>query len=363
MYPAFRSERSASWFCILLVMLLLLPFFLFWVGLPPRKQAYGSTPIRFAVPGHEIGAIYDNPQSPDILFLGSSLTWCAIQPHELERSLSRSTGRPVHVEVLGMAWHGLDLQYFLLRDYLQRHHPDLIVLNTPYFGEAPSIPHGQAYHWFRYGEFRGDFQGLPPQVKAEVYAHMVLGGPRDLLARFRPNLVGSDEMLPSAIDKYLSTMFDSGYRGAPFVREHDLPTPTPQARLLSTSSTLFSPVVQPPAYSAHFFQSIVALAGQYHCRLVLLHVPEDLEYGKASMPEYAWPGGGGLKMIGVPTDTLYAGMSREQFLHYYADHHLNKNGSELFTAAITPALIEAFDEDRAQSQSPKPSQSSSRVTF
>ena len=231
-------------------------------------------------------------------------------------------------------------------------------------GEAPTTPHAQAYHWFRYGEFQGDFKGTPLLARVVLYAHMVLGGPRELLSHLRPSLIGNDEKGQEALHKYLDELHSSGYHGAPFVAEDDTPTPAQEAHLLSFDSPLVSAIAQPPAYSAHFFRAILDLASQHHCKLILLHIPESADYGESSIPVYAWQktGASGYPLIGVPTNALYPGMSKQRFLHYYADQHVNLNGSQLFTSAITPAVIEAYDESRAESPSSQlaPAQSPTR---
>jgi hypothetical protein len=160
-------------------------------------------------------------------------------------------------------------------------------------------------------------------------------------------------MGPEGLQNFLQEVHSSGYHGAPFVPDNDVPTPAQDAHLLSFDSPLIHVVKPPPAYSAHFFRAILDLATEHHCKVVLLHVPQASDYGQSSIPVYAWPefGTSWNQLIGVPTNALYAGMSRQRFLHYYADHHVNSNGSNLFTAAITPAVIEAYDETRAESES------------
>ncbi len=352
MYPAFRSEKSAFGFCLLIVFLLVLPFLLFRIGLPPREDAYKSIPVKYGAPGREVEAIYRNKRNPDVLFLGSSLVMNAVLPGPLEAALSHHLGRPAYVEVLGMAWQGVDLQYFILRDYLQHHQPGVIIFNPPAPGGAPKSPHPVAYRWFRYGEFQNDFTGVSMRNKMEIYGHMVLGGPRDLLSRLRPNLIAPNETSRESYIDYLKNERDLGYMGSPFVFDSASPSKDEQAILLPLNSPLISTSNKPlPAYSVHFFRMILALAKSHHCKLVFMHIPEDREFDDPSIPEDSWGtnGAGEYEMIGVPAKTLYAGMSKERFLHFYADGHLNKNGDALFTAAITPAVTEAYDEANDES--------------
>ena len=363
MYPAFRSEKSAWGFSLLLILLLALPFLLFWIGLPPREEAYKSIPLRYGAPGREIESIYKDPQSPDVLFLGSSMVMQGVYTRPLEQALSEHLGRPARVSVLAMEWQGLDLQYSMLRDLLQHHQPGLIILNGPSPVGTPGSPHPEAYRWYRYGDFQGDFKGFSLVRRLEIYGQMVLGGPRDLLSRIRPNVLGADETTPEGFDKYLDIIGDAGYHGAPFVAENVTTTKAQQALLLPVNSPLISPAPEPlPPYSLHFLHAILALARQHHCTLVFLHVPTDEEYGDNTISEFAWYkyGAAGYQIIGLPAKDMFSGMSKEQFLHYFANNHPNRNGGELFTSSITPAMIEAYDETRAGTQSDIQAKSSSQ---
>jgi hypothetical protein len=59
-----------------------------------------------------------------------------------------------------------------------------------------------------------------------------------------------------------------------------------------------------------------------------------------------WPTilGESTAIIGVPTRVLFAGMDRETIKKQYYNDHLNLNGAELLTRAITPALLKVYEE-------------------
>lgn len=349
MYPAFRSNRSALGFCLLIIALLLLPIFLSWLGPPSREQAYKGIPVRYGVPGHEVDVIYDNKKNADVLFLGSSLVLTAIFPGPLEQALSAHIGRPAHVAVLGMTWQGLDLQYYMLRDYLQTHKASVIVLNEPQAGLTTNEPHIEAFRWIRYGEANSDFEGIPFVRKVQIYGHMVLGAPRELASRLRPNIIDQQETTVAALDEYLKSRRDNGYHGSTFIPDKvDSTSGNPQAQLLPMNSPLIAKRgPNPGPYPMHFLRMILDLAKQNNCELVFMHIPTDAEYGMNTLPEvtdWARDNSANYQMIGLPGASLFPGMSKQRFLHFYVDNHFNRNGSSLFTDAITPAVIKAYDQ-------------------
>ena len=75
------------------------------------------------------------------------------------------------------------------------------------------------------------------------------------------------------------------------------------------------------------------------------HVPVAAERGEKMVHERMyWPAvlHTPMTFIGIPSDTLFRGISGDRFYHYYFDEHLNANGNRLFTRAITPALIQTY---------------------
>ncbi len=86
-----------------------------------------------------------------------SYSWCFRSSHrsiyhQIQDALEQHLHRKAHVAVLAMYWQGLDLQYFLLRDYLEHHHASLVIWNLPFPSSRTIEPHIEAFHWFRYGE-------------------------------------------------------------------------------------------------------------------------------------------------------------------------------------------------------------------
>jgi hypothetical protein len=335
MRPAFRTRQDALFWSLLLLTLLALPLLIDGIGLAPRVEAYKTVGTNAGTIGGVIRDIYGPQTNGDIVFLGSSLVEAGIDREMVSREF------PGNVAVLALNWPGLDLQYFLLRDYLERRKVRLVVWNLPEpHSRAYDAPHIQAYRWIRWGEYQEALAGLPLSYRLSLYGEMVLGAPRQVLSRIRPNLEGSE-----ALNVEPRQMF-SGYNQAAFVRDaiehpgvaHSLP---PE----SATVTVVGPA--PGAYQMHFARQIASLARQHGCAVVLLHMPIDAEYGQTTVPElddWAKQLGGGLKLIGIPSAELFAGLDKTRFLHFYRDAHLNQNGAEAFTRAILPALREAYEQ-------------------
>jgi hypothetical protein len=343
MRAAFRSDSSALAFCALLIALLGLPIVNYCVGHPPREQAYAAVSTEAGPVGMEVREIFGKSPDPDLLFLGSSLVRAGIDTPTLERMLSAHLGRPAHVEMLALNWQGLDLQYFLLRDFLRNHRAGLILWNLPVPGSRNLVPHVEAFRWVRFGEYSDALSGLPLQYRFALYSDMVVGAPRELLSHVRPNLLSRQEM-ESKISPDRN-----GYYGAGFTPESTTPEEVPAIResyqdppyrLVRTTGKPLN------TYEDHFAQKIVELARGTHTKIVFLHIPIDVEQGMDYMPERSnWPDTLHVyaPMIGLPSAAIFKGIGEDRIHNFYRDQHFNINGSLLFTGSIAPAVLKAYD--------------------
>jgi hypothetical protein len=332
---------------LLVVVLLLSPVEVAWVGLPPRIEAYKSISTDAATAGAVIDAIYHSPRQADVVFLGSSLVTAAIDRDIVQSALSGHLHRSANVQMLAMNWPGVDVQYFMLRDYLNQHQPRLIVWNLPEpHARAYDAPHVQAYRWLRFGEYADALRGLSLDRQLALYGEMVIGAPRQLLSTLRPNRYDGEGV---ALETSLARR---GFMGAAFVLDNALPGSENRAQLLQLdvpTLAVHGPV--PGPYQMHFIRLIDELAATHHCRIVLLHIPTFAEFNDTAVPELAeWKNlqfVATSKTIAVPAATLFQGMDRSRFNHFYRDTHLNENGSRYFTQAILWALLQAYDEAEA----------------
>ena len=342
MLPAFRSDRSAISYCALLIVLLCLPLVTSWIGHPPREQAYAGVSAAAGPVGMHVREIFRDFSDADLLFLGSSLVRAGVDEPTVEKALSAHLGRPAHVEMLALNWQGLDMQYFLLRDYLKTHHVGLIVWNLPVPGSRNLEPHVQAFRWARLGEYSDALSGLPPRYRLALYGDMVLGAPRELLSHLRPNLLSKQEMDSQVRSER------TGYYGASFVPESadSAAIPTLEQSYENPPYILVHAAGKPlDPYEDHFARKIVELARETHTKIALLHIPIDSEQGLDYMPEretWADTLHTNAPMVGSTSAVLFKGVNQERIRDFYRDQHFNINGSILFTRSMVPAILEAF---------------------
>ena len=337
------SVRAMASMLVMLVVLLLLPVAVSWIGPPPRIEAYKSISTEAGTAGAVVRAIYQSPPQADIVFLGSSLVTAGVSPETVQEALAAHLHRAANVQILAMNWPGLDVQYFMLRDYLNTHSAAMLVWNLPEpRARAYDYPHVQAYRWLRFGEYSDALRGLPFPQYAALYGEMVIGAPRQLLSTIRPNRIGSEGGEPSA------ELMHQGYMGSEFVPDDSMPGQGESASLLPVDAPEIAVRGAPLGpYQLHFARLIVALAQEHHCRIVLLHIPTDAEFNDPLVPELDdWKSDLGKEypIIAIPAARLFSGMDRARFNRFYRDTHLNGNGQRYFDQAILPALLKAWDE-------------------
>ncbi|HLK15920.1 MAG TPA: hypothetical protein VKT78_14035, partial [Fimbriimonadaceae bacterium] len=143
--------------------------------------------------GYLVNEIYHDPVDADVVFLGTSPTMHAISPDRLELLLSERLHRKANVRVLALSWGGYDLQYFMLRDYLQHHHPQLVVLEAPRPETMYAAPQQAAHAWYRFGDYADAVSAIPLRGRLQLYGEAVVGGPRQLYSMLRENRLGPAE--------------------------------------------------------------------------------------------------------------------------------------------------------------------------
>jgi hypothetical protein len=250
-----------------------------------------------------------------------------------------------------MNWPGEDLHCYVLQDYLDHHHTKLVIWNPPQPHVYNDLPHIASYRWVTFGQYESDLAGLPLRYRILLYGEMILGAPRQLLAKIRPNHIGADELDPRYFFKFNNLDADRkvGYDKDPFVPD-SLPKSTPDTHFLIpvTSPALALARPYPGPYQLHFIRKIADIAQKHGAGFVLLYLPGTFEYAAGKIPELAsWSKviGPQYEMIGEPANVTFSGMSRERFLHFYSDTaHFNINGRVSFTNEIIPSILKAYDQ-------------------
>ena len=347
--PPFQTRAQARVMLSCLVATLLLPVVLPLFGLPARAEVYRAVPIAAGPFGYIGQEIYEQHTPIDVLLIGPSVLWNAIDARHLQSRLSAHLNRSAVVRVFGANWPGDDLTYTLLRDVLDQRQVRLVILGLPFGNQFGDRPHVQAFRWLRLGDDPRIFEGQTVRNRAAIYAATVLGGPRQLLTRLRPNHLAADDRVGGDLGGLLS---DLGFHGEPFVRiQAEPPIFSPSDMVGSNPTQGWFRVTHNNLgpYQLHFARLIGDLLRAHGLRSAVLHVPMWSDRTSDTVNEAMdWNDvlGVSIPVIGVPGGLLFAPLSpSEQRLLYY-DEHLNRNGAEYFTRAVTPAILDYFDDKR-----------------
>ena len=368
MRPAFSSTKAAAAFALLLLGVLFAPVLAGKKFLPPRAQAYATLSWGYSPYPWIRHEIFEETNDIDIVFMGSSRMFFAVDVPYVQAALSRQLGRPAVVRAVAWTGSGFDALYLLSRDLLAHRRVRLLVFDDEKnnYGN-PAIP-----VWFRWGEDADALQGLPMADQARFYFATVLGMPRNLLGLTRADL-------PAALIADQPNVLEQFHHTDSIVRHLG----TASARLGFSADTKWSwgdaasfvPwVPAPPAkpadpevYSApgktdfsfasnslpecqvHFARKFAADACQHGSQLVFLHLPILEEARSPVIRERAfWPEvfQKPVVMLGIPPAKLFAGLDDPAVQHLFIEPvHLNQNGQTYFTQLITPALLKLYEEN------------------
>jgi hypothetical protein len=365
MRPAFPSTKSAAAFALMLLILLLLPVLVGKKFLPTREESYsrqgwGSGPYPWIEDQifHETNAI-------DIVFIGSSHIFNAINTPYVQEKLSARLGRPAVVRTIAWGGAGYDGLYFITRDLLAHRAVRLLVFYDE--NPSPGIRHNQTPAWFRFGEDASLLSGLDARNDGLFYFAAVIGMPRNLLSLIRLNLPAplitnqknhwetvSDG--PNPVTQLGSLSYGKGFAPNPMAEPEPFAPFTPSTAATSADATIFSPETKDefefsaaplPAWQVYFAQKLAELFRAQKIQPVLLSLPTLSEVRSEKIPERAdWPEifGTNTLLLGIPPAKLFGGLTDEEVLKLYGDpYHLNRNGQEYFTPLIAPALLQTYE--------------------
>jgi hypothetical protein len=351
MFPAIWSNRHAVALILVVGVLLTLPVLMHVVGLPPRDRVYSGIRVETGTGPLDEYNVFEEKGPVEVLFVGSSLLVRGVDIGYIEQQLSQQLGRPARVRRLSLKWQGLDMQYMLMKDFLEHRKAGMIIMDMPTYSLMGDSPHIQAYRWMRWGEFPQTTAGLPLHSRFAIYGAEVLGAPRQLVNYLRSNRLVKAPALVQKLGSQ-SEYGTVGYYGGPFVEEPRTPPTLAPDSILSHGASDpnfdFSGYPLGP-YHQHWAREIGNLAKQYNVPFVMLHVPEDTEKGDTHVSERMyWPEVIGLPstpIIGIPSATLFRDIPADQIHNYYYDQHFNNNGRELFTRAITPTILDVYTKE------------------
>jgi len=362
MAPAFSSTKQAGAFALLLLLLLLLPVLAGKKQLPPREQAYAAQGWGAGPYPWIRQQIFEETNDIDIAFVGSSHLLWGIDTPSVQAALSKKLGRRAVVRSISWGGPGFDGLYFITKDLLEHRRVKLLV----FYDESRKL-HSQdnnalAPTWFRFADNAEDLAGLPWKQKTPYYFAAVIGMPRNLLCRLRPNLPGD---LLSPKPNYMERQYHTenpaillGAIAGDLGSWNAIPLmpfkPNPGAQ--PADASIYSPQTQAdfslatnrlPALDIFFARKFTALAQEHGGKLVLLSIPTmDESPSQTIAGNQFWPQEfpTNVTLLGVPPAKLFADLGTGQIERLFSSSdHLNKNGQAYFTSVITPKLIEIYD--------------------
>jgi hypothetical protein len=342
--PAFETPASAAGFATLVGGLILLPVCLAGLGRPRRAEVYDEVPLAAGIYRCFKKEIVEESGDIDLLFLGASYVWAAIDTPFMQDSLSRALGRPSSVLTLAANWRGEELDYVVLRDLLARRRVGMLVVSMPQWPSPLVEPHPMSPYLVG---LRDDpaVRARPLAAEVQAFALAVLGAPRHLLSALRPEAVR-----PAPDCARGAGLFEQGFEGQPFRRlEVRPPTIEPESLILSEQTRDRFQFTHEALneQQAHFTRLLLDLAREHQVPVVFLNIPL---FGEGMLERHQvrefedWPAllEPGAQLIGIPAAELFAGAAGDEAIRsYYYNTHLNRNGAELFTRTIAGALIEA----------------------
>jgi hypothetical protein len=299
--------------------------------------------------------IYDNTEPIDLLFVGSSVTFGAIDAPQVERALSDKIGRPARVMTFGHYFNSLDIVYQQVRDLVARKKVRMIFLSIPRL-PYPEGPSPIAYRFMRYNDAPEVFEALPVQSRLSVYACSVLRSPRDVLTLIRPNFVKN----PSPFAKNLGADkadWGAGRDPLKFVRF------APAAPTFRSEDMIYSPETADrfifsgediPEHQKIYLKMLVELLRREKIPFAMINIPQNTERLSPKIIErrnWSEDFGTEIPIIGVPPAALFSGLSEKDIeLMFYDEMHFNTNGNEFYTKTILPAVLEIYERKTAENR-------------
>ncbi len=324
---------------------------------PASKVYFGIPPIygNYATIGTEIA----KPGKIDVLILGSSDAWTAIDPVRVKAYLDERTGKQLRVLNLSTNWAGDEKSAQVTRDILDSHEVELVLF--PETDASPMAPHELAKYWWR-GNV--ETSGLPLRNRAQLAMMNVIGFPRRLWSRAQsresaPMQEQYEVYLGQQIKKLGFNASRLGWRSnsepdeskrRPF---EELTAPEPA----STGASIFLDAGNPDAFQVRSdpytpMQTTFIVAARDMVRaqggvFATFSIPSHFQTTPLEKPwirehvgvERDWP------TIGISQTDLFPGLSFDEILNYYSNEsHFNENGARAYTDALLPAIGDLYEQ-------------------
>lgn len=345
----FSSKPQALGFAALVIFFLALPALLSAFNAPSREAAYAGGGKNFD--SFHIKELFEKKDPVDIAIIGLSTVWVGIDSGRLEERLASRLGRKATVFTLGANHVGEDLVYVMAKDLVEHRRVKMVILAPPPRRQPASHPH--IHYLLQYGVHRDSWEGLTPLEQARFYALCVLGAPRQALSVLRADIQrGPKQFLAANNGTWIRELGWEDKTGEKFVSNKIEPfTEDPRAFIhmkgVNEDRIEFNEVMSP--YQEYFFRKTIEVLKENGVKVALLYLPLHDERKLEKIPiraAYEDTLGLNVPIIGMEPARLFAGRSDTEIQSlYYNKNHFNRNGTEFFTGAITPAIIGSYLEE------------------
>jgi hypothetical protein len=343
-----------------IVVALIMPAVMARTNLLKRRDVYPTIAMKYGPFPYIEQKIFEEKSDVDMVFMGSSHIWNAINTPYVQQKVSEKLGRKAEVFSLDWPWGGFDALYVVAHDLLEHRHVRVLV----FYDEDRGLdtPHPHSSRWFRIGENSEALDGLPVIQKAALYGGAVLGMPRHLLSLVRPNLMEDPENCrtnffntyyhaPNLARNFGALRAKLGFNVSPIFTEYEPKTSaTPADAIVYSDATkdqfTFTGIPTQP-YQLHFVRLLAELCRQKGTHLIVLHPPNFAERGQSTITErvnWSQELGVPVDILGIVPTKLFSGLSEADGEKlFYENEHMNQNGQNYFTRLITPKLIEIYE--------------------
>ena len=294
--------------------------------------------------------IFKDTSPVDVLFVGPSNIWWHIYTPHVKEELSKVLGREAEVLTFGHHHLGPDLDWILVSEILQRRKVHLLVLGTPRHGVLETFPHLDAFLWWIFGRDSFRVHGLGWFDHLKLYGVSVIGSWRNLkmgLTPFRDSQTEIQRPLLGAFPEWYPHQLNFDVSRIPAF-------PVQKVFLRNTLQHPLVKVLGPPISSPWktFIRNTVQQANSKGTKALLLYSPMTSAKSNDFLGEReAWDSvlaGLDFYYAGFPPSNLLAPLSPRDRQTLYEKLHLLELGSHMFTRAVTPFIIEAYNDSPEQ---------------
>jgi hypothetical protein len=363
MKPAFASGRSAAVFALFLVLLIAAPGIAAILGLVDESKNYPTFTWGIGEFPWIQDQIFRETGDIDLVFVGSSHMWTAINTPYVQQRLSARLHRRAEVVTLGWNWSGYDALYSVVSNLLGHRRVRVIVVYDENLMRVDA-PHPMSYRLLQIGGHPGEFDGLSWPLRLKVYAGAVLGVPRHMLSLIRRDRLESpgawrasgylSSLKAADLTKQMGSLraykeMDGPGESTP-PRSASLRPPNAGDCLICLEGTpteaAYSHSDLGP-YQLFFARKFARLCKEHGTTVVAIHLPvSGQEDEKVVTERQPWSEilGYPVSLVGIPGEALFGGIPASKLNGYfYEKDHLNRNGQDLFTPLVTPSLLKLYE--------------------